>query len=165
MKIVLVFMIIVFVDFNLFSQNTVDFNNNTGFGLQIGYNYRKENEINAGLNYLMYSKTNYKKASLFGGGIEGYLLWGSDQSLGTRMNLEYVFWNKSKMGFQANFSGDLNKYIKYGFDAKIGINYSGVYYFYYGYNLYRNQSTMLLTKHSFGLIFRLNSAIFDLEYP
>lgn len=150
MKIVLVFVFSGLFTFNLFSQNSIDHNNNSGFGLQIGYNYRKASEFNVGLNYLMYSKTNYKKASLFGGGVEGYLLWGGDQNLGARVNLEYVFWNRSKLGYQASLSGDLNKYIKYGCDVKVGINYSGVYFFYYGYNLYKNQSTMILSKHSIG---------------
>jgi hypothetical protein len=163
-KVILLFLVAL-VHLNLLAQNQIDSNSRGGLGLELGYSYRQAHEVGFGLNYLAYSKTDYNTASLFGSALEGYLLFGDNTYGGARLSLDYIFWNQSKLGFQINFSGELNRLINYGLDGRIGLNYSGVYYFYYGYNFYRKKPTNLLAKHSVGLIFRLNWAIFDLENP
>lgn len=151
---------------NLFSQDQKKINNSGGFGIQLGYSFRQANELSCGLNYLMYRKTDYKSASLFGAIFEGNLLYRNNFSyLGVRLSAEYIYWTKKLFGIQINFSGELNQAINYGFNFKIGLNYGGVYYFYYGYNMYNDRSSIYLSKSSIGLIFRLNWLIFDLENP
>ena len=161
----IVFCLVLLCCIEVNAQNIVDNNSRFGLGLELGYSYRKLHEFGGGINYLFYSKTDYKKASIFGASLQGYGLVGNSLGIGARLSLEYVFWTKNGVGFQFDFIGDLNKFINYGLDGRVGLNYGGVYYIFYGYNFYQNTPNDLLMKHSFGLTFRLNWAIFDLENP
>ncbi len=147
---------------HLFSQTF--YGNGSGFGLELDYTYRRAHEFGGGANFLFYSKTDYKTASIFGSSIQGFFLFGNTFNVGSRLNLEYIFWRKNSLGFQINLSGEKNKLINYGLDGRIGINYAGVHYFFYGYNFYRKIPSNLLSVHSIGVIFRINWAIFDLEF-